>query len=128
MHYGQALAAGAALLLSTALLAGDPAYRHFPGEHLAQGRVIWLGTCEGCHGYGTAGAPIPMQPAEWRERLEKDREVLYRHAIEGFFGPEYTYMPPRGGNDSLSDREVRLAVDYMTTLATHYLQSEEPSP
>lgn len=127
MRCSQGLAAGAALLLSTTLLADNPAYRQFDGEHLSQGRAIWLGTCEGCHGYGTAGAPIPMQPEEWRERLAKGREVLYRHAIEGFFGPDYTHMPPRGGNDDLSDHEVRLAVDYMTTLARHYLQTKEPS-
>jgi cytochrome c5 len=127
MRSRHGLTAGVALLFSATLTAENPAYRQFDGEQLAQGRTIWLGTCEGCHGYGTAGAPIPMHPDEWRERLGKDRELLYRHAIEGFFGPDYTYMPPRGGNDALSDHEVRLAVDYMTTLATHYLQSEEPS-
>lgn len=125
MAYRHGLTVGVALLLSAAPWADNPAYRQFDDDRLAQGRMIWLGTCEGCHGYGTAGAPIPMHPEEWRERLVKDREVLYRHAIEGFFGPDYTYMPPRGGNDDLSDDEVRLAVDYMTTLATHYLQSEE---
>lgn len=124
---GRTLAIGALLCVSTAPLADKPAYRHFEGDRLSQGRTIWLGTCEACHGYGTAGAPIPMYPDEWRARLQKDRAVLYRHAIEGFFGPDDTYMPPRGGNDALSDDEVRLAVDYMTTLATHYLQSKEQS-
>lgn len=113
-------------LLATTAIAGDkPAYKAFEGAQLEQGRTIWLGTCEGCHGYGIAGAPIPMEPDAWRPRLEQDRATLYQHAIEGFYGPDYTYMPPRGGNDKLTDDEVRLAVDYMATLAEHYLKHQE---
>lgn len=106
--------------LSGAVHADNPAYVSFEGESLAQGRTIWLGTCEGCHGYGIAGAPIPMEAEEWAERLDQPLTLLYQHALEGFFGPGGTYMPPRGGNDALTDAEVKLAVDYMTTLARHY--------
>ena len=115
-----------AVALSTCPVSADTSvYREFPEPTLTQGRVIWLDNCEGCHGYGTAGAPIPMQPEEWRPRLAKDRATLYRHAIEGFFGEDDTMMPPRGGNDSLSDQEVRAAVDYMAALALSYLQQQE---
>ena len=41
-------------------LADNPAYGVFEGTQLAQGRAVWLADCEGCHGYGVAGAPIPM--------------------------------------------------------------------
>ncbi len=121
---------GVPAALLSALFAGnglaDPsAYREFDGTQLTQGRVVWLANCEGCHGYGTAGAPVPMAPDDWRARLQKSQAMLYRHAIDGFFGPDDTMMPPRGGNDSLSDDDVRAAVDYMTTLAHSYLQSEE---
>ena len=109
----------------TDCLADNTAYRHFDGERLTQGRVLWLANCEGCHGYGTAGAPIPMVPAEWEGRLGKARETLYKHAIEGFFGPDDTMMPPRGGNEALTDDEVRAAVDYMAALATSYLEQGE---
>ncbi|MDJ0740478.1 MAG: c-type cytochrome [Gammaproteobacteria bacterium] len=105
--------------------ADAPAYRHFDEPQLAHGRVVWLANCEGCHGYGTAGAPIPSAPADWRERVRKPLDVLYRHAIDGFFGPDDTMMPPRGGNPSLSDNDVRAAVDYMTRLAHSYLQQAE---
>jgi cytochrome c5 len=108
-------------------LADDSRYTHFDGEHLAQGRAVWLANCEGCHGYGTAGAPIPMVPDDWQARLEKPRAVLYRHAIEGFFGPDDTMMPPRGGNESLTDSEVRAAVDYMAELADSYFLKAEQS-
>ena len=54
-----------------------------------------------------------MQPRHWRDRVVKARSTLYDHAINGFFGPEDTYMPERGGNAGLSDDEVRAAVDYI---------------
>ena len=66
-----------------------------------------------------------MVPEEWRERLQQGRETLYLHAIEGFYGPDDTVMPARGGNEELTDNQVRIAVDYMATLADYYLQSEE---
>lgn len=121
---------GALLLLAMSIApaaAGEATpYIEFQDEHLAQGRVIWLGTCEGCHGYGIAGAPVPMEPEQWQPRLAQPMPVLYHHAIEGFFGPDYTYMPPRGGNDKLSDAEVRSAVDYMARLARHYIDIRSP--
>lgn len=65
-----------------------------------------------------------MQPEDWQARLEQPRETLYTHVIEGFFGPDYTMMPPRGANDALSDEQVRAAVDYMATLAEHYIRNK----
>lgn len=117
--------AGLVVVGATNSFADDSAYRQFDGAQLTQGRVLWLENCEGCHGYGTAGAPVPMVPSEWEGRLVKARETLYKHAIEGFFGPDDTMMPPRGGNESLTDDEVRAAVDYMAALATFYLKQGE---
>jgi cytochrome c5 len=122
-------AAGILAAIGTALAclpaaADDGAYIALPGEGLAQGRAVWLANCEGCHGYGIAGAPIPMKPAHWAPRLKKGKPVLYDHAINGFYGPDDTVMPERGGNTSLSDAEVMSAVDYMTALAAFYIQHE----
>jgi cytochrome c5 len=99
-------------------------YIRFAGGQLEQGRVIWLANCEGCHGYGFAGAPVPMQPSDWLTRIGKDRPVLYEHAINGFFGPDDTMMPERGGNPELTDEQVIAAVDYMVALAEYYIQQE----
>lgn len=113
-------------LTATPAFAGDAApYIVFTEEPLVQGRGIWLATCETCHGYGIAGAPIPMEPDEWALRVQQPISVLYTHAIDGFFGPDDAYMPPRGGNAALSDAQVRLAVDYMVALARHYI-TEKP--
>lgn len=115
-------------LLGTPAWAVNPAYVELPGSGLVQGRTLWLDNCEGCHGYGIAGAPIPMFPEDWRERLQKPRSLLYQHAIEGFFGPDDTMMPPRGGNPELTDRQVRQAVDYMTALARYHQQANGDKP
>lgn len=118
----KALLAATLLCSIAGAQADNPAYPHLPFDADSKARTLWLDSCEGCHGYGIAGAPIPMQPDDWRERLEKPRSVLYSHAIEGFFGPDDTMMPARGGNPDLTDEEVKLAVDYMLALATYYLE------
>ncbi len=44
----------------------------------------------------------------WQKRVDAGIETVYTHAIKGFNG-----MPPKGGNASLSDDEVKAIVDYM---------------
>ena len=108
-------------MASTVAAAGSAAYVEFEEAKLVQGRAVWLANCEGCHGYGIADAPIPMKPAQWEARIARGTAVLYDHALNGFFGPEDTEMPARGGNAELSDDEVRAAVDYMVALANFYI-------
>lgn len=111
-------------LSSTSVLSEEDAYVNFDKENLIQGRVIWIDSCEGCHAYSIADSPNPLKPKQWKDRINKPIEVLYDHAINGYFGPDDSMMPPRGGNDSLSDEEVKLAVDYMTTLAQYYIDKQ----
>lgn len=94
-------------------------------ESTEQGRAVWIANCEGCHAYGIAGSPNPMSSSDWVDRVGKPRSVLYEHAINGFFGPDDTQMPPRGGNDQLHDIEVKEAVDYMLQLVNHTLKTQE---
>jgi cytochrome c5 len=42
--------------------------------------------------------------------------VLYAHAVGGFQG-KGGVMPPKGGNTSLPDADVKAAVDYMVAAA-----------
>jgi cytochrome c5 len=97
---------------------GTAVYPVYADARLSAGRAVWLGTCEGCHGYGIAGSPKIGDTVAWAPRLKKGRETLYAHALEGFFGRGSTYMPPRGGNAALSDDEVRSAVDYMVAASS----------
>lgn len=118
------MAAGAmimygALMTSSAGAAGQ--YITSSDKDISHGRELWLQNCESCHGYGIADAPVPMNPEEWSFRLYKGRQLLYKHAINGFIGPDYSMMPARGGNEELDDEEVKLAVDYMIFLASYYI-------
>lgn len=117
-------AAPAAVALASALvfgsLAASPAgaqkFPDFPDPRLKQGRAIWLGTCEACHANDIAGAPLVTSKAAWAPRLAKGKEALYKSALGGLTGPKGTQMPPRGGNEKLTDDQVRAAVDYMAAI------------
>ncbi len=102
----------------------DEQFITFNSTQLTLGRDLWIENCKGCHAYGIAGAPIPMQANDWASRVIKKRSVLYDHAINGFFGPDDTMMPERGGNPELSDSQVKLAVDYMLSLAQYYIDKQ----
>ncbi len=85
----------------------------FEDEALMAGRGVWLGTCRACHLLGVAGAPALTDFAQWDQRLPKGKELLYQSALNGIRGDDGKYrMPPRGGNDRLTEEQVRLAVDY----------------
>ena len=102
----------------------DEVFIKFNSPALTKGRTLWIANCKGCHAYGTAGAPIPMNPEEWAHRVIKPKATLYDHAINGFFGKDDTMMPERGGNPDLTDSQVTLAVDYMVSLATYYIDAK----
>ncbi len=66
--------------------------------------------CLACHGAATAaalGAPAVGDAAAWQSRLSAGMDALVSNAIKGKGA-----MPPRGGS-SLSDEEIRLAVEYL---------------
>jgi len=96
----------------------------FSDVSLHEGRQLWIDNCKACHAYGTAGAPIPMDAEDWRERVLKTSQVLYIHALDGFYGPDDTIMPAKGGNPDLTIRQVTLAVDYMVALAKFYIKKQ----
>ena len=53
---------------------------------------------------------------EWGPRIAQGNGTLYKHALEGFTGAKGA-MPARGGNASLSDDDVKAAVNYMVALS-----------
>lgn len=100
-------ASAAAPASSAPTVAAAPA----PAEN-ALGKTVFGKTCAMCHAAGVAGAPKPGDKADWGPRIAQGNEVLYKHALEGFNGNKGA-MPARGGGASLSDDEVRAAVDFM---------------
>ncbi len=85
----------------------------FDTPQLQQGRSTWMQVCRNCHLRGVVGAPAIDDVAAWTARIDSGREQLYRSAINGIGDASGWRMPPRGGNDALSDTEVRQAVDFM---------------
>lgn len=78
----------------------------------AHGKNIYDKTCALCHDVGAAGAPKPGDVADWAPRIAQGMDVLYTHSIMGYTG-EKGIMPPRGGAATLSDEDVKAAVDFM---------------
>ncbi|MGJ7462285.1 c-type cytochrome [Halomonas sp. MA07-2] len=79
-----------------------------PSHAGIDGEAIYNQACMACHMTGAAGAPIKGDADAWGARLEQGMETLYDHSINGF-----NAMPAKGGNMSLSDDDVKAAVDFM---------------
>ena len=72
------------------------------------GENVYNTVCMSCHTSGAAGAPVIGNNNQWSDRLSKGKDVLYANAINGI-----GIMPAKGGVSSLSDDEIKLAVDYI---------------
>ena len=72
------------------------------------GENVYNTVCMSCHTSGAAGAPVIGNSAQWSDRIAEGKEQLYDQAINGV-----GIMPAKGGLSSLSDDEVKLAVDYI---------------
>lgn len=81
---------------------------------LAKGEKIYKTTCAICHATGAAGAPTLGNKPDWEPRIAQGKDTLYTHAINGFTGKKGA-MPPKGGNTSLADDDVKAGVDYMVS-------------
>jgi len=101
--------ATATALCGALLLTGAPALA-------ADGKAVYEGTCSMCHAEGMAESPIFGNKEAWAPRIAKGLDTLVKHALEGFEG-DAGMMPERGGNDELSDAEVKAAVLYMMNAA-----------
>lgn len=76
------------------------------------GQQVYQNACVACHGPGIAGAPKVGDASQWAERIAKGLDTLYASSINGLQGSTGV-MPAKGGNQALSDAEVKAAVDYI---------------
>lgn len=76
------------------------------------GGEIYKNLCGACHANGVGKAPM-LTAAGMGARASKGVDTLYKHAIEGFTGPDGGIMPPKGGNPALTDEQVHATVDWM---------------
>ena len=101
-----------------------PEMPHFDNVVLAEGRSVWMGTCRACHLLGIAGAPAVTDYANWEPRIAKGMQALYKGPINGIKGDHGKYkMPPRAGNNRLSDSQIERAADYMVA-SVEYLHRQ----
>lgn len=83
------------------------------GAKAAKGsEEIYKATCAACHDAGVAGAPKTGDKAAWAPRIGVGLEKLAASGIKGKGA-----MPPKGGNASIPDADIRAAVEYMTAAA-----------
>ncbi len=76
------------------------------------GKTIFGNLCHACHETGAGGAPKISDKAAWAPRVAEGLDTLVKHATEGFTGKSGV-MPPKGGNPSLTDAQVRATVSWM---------------
>lgn len=76
--------------------------------NLGLGRAVFTGECIKCHGQPDSGAPQLGSVNDWEERLKTPLPTLISHAING-----HGKMPPKGGLEGLTERDVSAAVAYV---------------
>jgi cytochrome c5 len=75
---------------------------------VVDGEAVYAGLCKTCHEAGVAGAPIAESEQMTARLDEKGLDTLVSNAINGL-----NAMPPRGGNPTLTDEQIRAAVEFM---------------
>ena len=104
--------ASLAIVLACAAAAQHAGAAAAKGPDLKIGEKIYGATCVACHASGVLNAPKFGDKAAWTPRIAKGQAVLYASALQGF-----KMMPAKGGNASLSDADLKAAVDYMVSKA-----------
>jgi cytochrome c5 len=78
----------------------------------ADGKAVYDKVCVACHQVSVAGSPKLGDKAAWAPRLGAGINGLMQSVIKGKGA-----MPPRAGNPSLSDAEIRAAVEFLVSQA-----------
>src|SRR5439155_1145039 len=101
-----------------------------PAKGTLAGDAVYGQVCKTCHEAGLAGAPKMGDKGAWGPRIAQGQSTVVQHAVAGFQGNNALYthaiqgfqgkggvMPPKGGNTTLPDADVKAAVDYMVSAA-----------
>ena len=74
------------------------------------GKAVYDKVCVACHQVSVAGSPKLGDKAAWAPRIQTGTNAMMQSVIKGKGA-----MPPKAGNPSLSDAEIRAAVDFMVS-------------
>ncbi|EOG7652974.1 cytochrome c5 family protein [Vibrio parahaemolyticus] len=72
------------------------------------GAKVYDTFCIACHASGVNGAPKSGNADDWAPRIAQGKDVLVKHALEGF-----NAMPAKGTCMDCSDDEIIAAIDHM---------------
>ena len=76
----------------------------------ADGKGVYDKVCFACHQQSVAGSPKLGDKAAWAPRLQTGTGAMVQSVVKGKGA-----MPPKAGNPSLSDAEIRAAVEFMVS-------------
>ena len=88
--------------------------------NLGLGKKIFSENCIKCHDDEGNAAPQFQKIDDWETRLKTPVDTLVTHAVNG-----HGEMPPKGGFEKLSDREVSAAVAYVVDQARRLIIKTE---
>ena len=74
------------------------------------GKAVYDKVCFACHAQSVAGSPKLGDKDAWAPRLKQGTDTLVQSVIKGKGA-----MPPKAGNPSLSEGEIRAAIEFMTS-------------
>jgi cytochrome c5 len=76
----------------------------------SDGKAVYDKVCVACHAQSVAGSPRLGDKEAWAPRIQQGMDALVQSVIKGKGA-----MPPRAGNPSLNEAEVRVAVEFMVS-------------
>jgi cytochrome c5 len=76
----------------------------------ADGKAVYDKTCFACHNQSVAGSPRLGDKEAWGPRVKQGGDALVQSVIKGKGA-----MPPKAGSPSLTDAEIKAAVDFMVS-------------
>jgi len=74
----------------------------------SSGKAVYDQTCVACHAQSVAGSPKLGDKAAWAPRLKTGMDSLVQSVLKGKGA-----MPPKAGNASLTEAQIRAAVEFM---------------
>ena len=74
----------------------------------ADGKAVFEKSCAGCH--NMISPKLTGEMANWEPRLKQGNDALVASVIKGKGA-----MPPKGGNVSLADADIKAAVEHLVT-------------